>query len=817
MTRKTHHTTVRIPADPDRRSQCVRCIEQRIASHAGVHAVRVRADGDQPLDGRPAALELDYDPTALSLEQLNRYVSEAGACLEESHACLLMPIRGLASKRGEQPIEAALNRLPGVRVKASFATQTLRLEFDRSQCALPEIVRRLERLGIELESDARPAAPAGDTEQPSHRARQKHWLVAAMLQPDLLLALLGGVLLVIGGLTRTLDGPAAVWGLMLAGSYVCCGWHTAFDVVRTLRKLKFDIDVLMFAAAFGAASLGHYEEGALLLLLFSLGGAGQRLAMNRARGAIRALATLSPQTATRLDPDDQQQEVGVDELRIGDRVLVQPGGRFPTDGVVASGASAVDQSPITGESIPVEKTMGDDVYAGTINGQGVLIVRVTTSAGETTLAKVIRLVEQAQTTKSPTQLFTDKVEKWYVPAVLVGTAGLILVPPLLAIAPARDHGLWAGWFYQAMAFLTAASPCALAIGTPAAVLSGIGKAARGGVLIKGGGHLENLADVRAVAFDKTGTLTAGRPELTDLVVLTDDISPEQLLAYASAVERASHHPLAAAIVAECEARQCESLAADRIEQVSGLGITGRVGGHTVRLGRLPFFEAATGDLDAARRQLATIESQGRTAIVVAIDDRLAGVIGLADMPRPGAKAMIARLRTLGVRRTVMLTGDNEGTAAAVAAATRVDEYHAALLPVDKLNKIAELNERYKCVAMVGDGVNDAPALATATVGIAIGGAAGGGSDAALETADIALLADDLDKLPEAIGLARMTKRIIRQNLVLALGVIMILAPFAAMGMTTIYAAVMLHEGSTVLVVINALRILAYRERPSAAA
>ena len=812
MARKSVHVPITLPDDSHGPATFIHTVEQRLANRPGIEQVRVLPSlpPSSVSEDHLAVVELDYDPDLLSLSQINATLKQAGGGLDPAIGHLVMPIEGMISPQSEHLVEAVLNKLPGVAASVSYASQTLRVEFDRRQCALPEIVRRLDRLGMQLKPDR----TGTDTRPHARGPRLPVWLQVVLSQRDLTLAIIGGLFL-LAGLTVHLSGGAPWLRVaLLAVSYVCCGWHTAPDVAKALRHLHLDIDVLMLCAAFGAAYLGHYEEGALLLLLFSLGNAGQRLAMNRARGAIQALAKLAPQVATVVDSQGQR-EVRVEDLRVDDQVLVRPGQIIPADGRVQSGNSAVDQSPITGESIPVDKAPGSEVYAGTINGQGVLTVRVTRPTSENIISKVIKMVEEAQTTKSPTQLFTARIERWYVPLVMVTTAVLIVMPPLLGIAPRREQSAWSGWFYQAMAFLTAASPCALAIGTPAAVLSGIARAARVGVLIKGGANLENLGRVAVIAFDKTGTLTHGRPEVTDVLPLDDSRDETGLLALAAAVEGGSEHPLALTIVAQAQARECPSLEATDIEQVTGMGIKGRVAGREVVIGRwawvggqrpLPEHQAAH---DEAAKQIARLESQGKTVMAIAEDGRPIGVIAMADRPRQGAAEMVRRLKKLGIKKTIMLTGDNSRTAAAVAEEVGIDEAFAELLPQHKMDKVRRLDEHYGHVAMVGDGVNDAPAMANATVGIAIGGATGAGSGVALETADVALLAADLNKLPEAIGVSRFTRWIITQNLVIALGVILILAPLAALGHTTIYAAVSFHEGSTVLVVLNALRILAF--------
>ena len=641
---------------------------------------------------------------------------------------------------------------------------------------------------------------------PTIKARPRRWDWFGWLRwltrnPVLLAPLLGGWLLILAYATLTYDGPHWLRYVLLAASFVCSARYTAAEALSNLRARRFDVDILMFAAAFGAVMIDHYYEGALLLCLFGLGTAGETLAMDHARRAISALADFAPDTAIVLYPDGRERTVSVEKLTIGDLVVARPFDRITADGDVIEGSSAVDQSAITGESLPVEKTSGDGVFAGTVNGAGRLVISVSRPSTENTLAKIVRLVEEAQSARSPTQVLTDRVQRWYVPAVLILTVGLIVIPSLLS-------GGWSLWFYRAMAFLTAASPCALAIGTPAAVLSGIARAARGGVLIKGGVHLENLGRVRVVAFDKTGTLTCGKPRLTDVVVV-DGGSRDELLRLAAAVGRGTSHPLAIAIVAEAETAGLANGSAEAVEEMPGIGAVGTVDGHRVFVGRAAGLADSAAHRSFVEAHATILAAEGKSLVVVAVDEEVRGILALADRPRAGAADAIAELNRLGIERTIMLSGDRRQTVASVARHVGVDEHAADLLPEEKLDRIAELEKQYGFVAMVGDGVNDAPALAQATVGIAMGGAA---SDVALETADVVLMGDDLARLPEVIGLSRMSRRIIAQNLFIALSVIAVLAPTAALGGASLGAAVAFHEGSTVLVVLNALRLLFYKPR-----
>lgn len=592
---------------------------------------------------------------------------------------------------------------------------------------------------------------------------------------------------------------------LYAGAYAFGGFDVARHAWGTLRERQFNTDVLMITAALGAAALGELADGAFLLFLFGLGHVLEERALDRARAAIRALASLTPKTAL-VRRDGGEQEVPVEALQLGDVVIARPGARIPVDGVVASGASAVNQAPVTGESLPVDKAPGDKVFAGSVNGEGALEMRVTRLARDSTLARVARMVEEAQTQKSPTQRAVERFERVFVPSVLIATALIIVLPPLFGW-PWRDA------FLRAMTLLVAASPCALALGTPAAVLAGVAQAARHGVLIKGGVHLENLGRLRALAFDKTGTLTYGRPEVTDVlpVVSTEPAggeSADALLALAGAVESRSGHPLAQAVVRAARVKGLSAEAVGAVESLTGRGLRAEVNGQPVLIGTVRLMEESGVAMPAgAQEQVDALQTQGKTTMLVAVAGRVRGVIALADTLRPEVPATMAALWALGVGEIVMLTGDHTRVAEAVARQAGVTRVAAELMPEDKLAAIRELGERFGVVAMVGDGVNDAPALANATVGIAMGGA---GTEVALETADVALMADDLAKLPFAVSLGRATRAVIRQNLALALGVIALLVVTSLAGVTGIGVAVVLHEGSTLAVVGNALRLLAHR-------
>ncbi len=763
-----------LPEIPDERDACVGRLTNLLQAEGLEKVHLVHEDGG-------ARLCLHYDPQQFSVGRVRELAQASGAKISDRFRHESLRIDGMDCPTCAVVIEHALQRTDGVlEASVSYAAERLRLEFDSEKIARPAIVRRIQALGYAV------------LEETGHEAG---WFVE---HRELIFSCVAGLLLLAGWLTGLAGAPHTLSLGLLLGAYAAGGFYTLRDAWQSVKSRSFDIDILMIVAAAGAAALGAWEEGALLLFLFSLGHALEHMAMDRARKAIEALAKLAPKTAI-VQRDGAEAEVRVEALLRGDRVVVKPGQRIPADGQVASGNSAVDQSPVTGESMPVDKQPGDKVFAGTVNGEGALVVEVTRLARESTLARMVTMVAEAQTQKSPTQRFTDRFERIFVPLVLAGAALLIVLPPLFGFPFAES-------FYRAMAVLVAASPCALAIATPSAVLSGIARAAAGGVLIKGGAHLENLGVLTAVAFDKTGTLTIGKPKVTDVVAVSG--SADELLKIAAAVESRSAHPLAQAVVTEAKRRGLSWGEAGEVEAVTGKGLRAEFDGKKVIVGNAGLFdgEPIPGVILQHVERLGT---KGKTIMLIQADGQFLGIVALADTPRPGVREVLARLHRIGVRKTIMLTGDNESVGRAIADAVGLDEVHAGLLPEDKVTAMEELGQRYGRVAMVGDGVNDAPAMARATVGIAMGGA---GTDVALETADVALMADDLSRLPFAVALSRASRRIIRQNLFVSLGVVALLIPATLFGWAGIGLAVLIHEGSTIVVVINALRLLAYEDQ-----
>ena len=778
-----------LPGHPSESDVCLERLQQRLSGTRGIGKAHFKSE-----NGSGTKLCLHYDPDVVGLRELERLARGAGAEVQERFKHDTFSLSGLHCSDCASSIEGVVRRLPGVvDVGANYATEKMRVVYDGRAVDKEQIIREVEGLGYRARGEI--------THQDEELEVGHHEKKFLGLPSELFLSLLSGAALItawVGESFLGLPGPLAL--VLFIGAYVAGGYDASKHAVKAALKGRFDIDSLMVVAALGAAALGEWAEGALLLFLFSLGHSLEHFAMDRARNAIRALGKLAPKTA-RVRRGGLEEEVPVRQLGIGDMVVVRAGERIPADGSVAEGESSVDQSPITGESMPVEKEPGEQVFAGTINGDGSLVIEMTKRPEDTVLARVVEMVEQAQTAKSPTQRFSERFERIFVPAVLLLTALVIVLPPLLGVQFSES-------FLRAMTLLVAASPCALALATPSAVLAGIARAARSGVLIKGGVHLENAGMARVVAFDKTGTLTAGKPRVTDLFTVAPDDS--EMLAQTAAVESRTTHPLGRAIVGHAEEQGLRLPPVEEFEAVKGMGVKARIGDTELLIGNEKLMETCAVKPDpsvAARKE--DLEREGKTVILVARAGRLAGLVAVRDEPREAAKETVANLKQLGIERTVMLTGDNATVAGAIASELGIDEVKAGLLPEEKVEAIRQLKERYGQVIMVGDGVNDAPAMVEASVGVAMGGA---GTDVALETADIALMADDLSKLPYALALSRASRRMIVQNLAVSLGVIALLVPSALFGVVGIGIAIVFHEGSTLAVVGNALRLLGYRDR-----
>lgn len=839
-----------LPGVEDEKDGCVERLQNRLRAQTGIKQVHI----DQK-DGKPV-LCLHYDPNLVPLEKLERVVRDEGAQMTERFRHETLPLKGMAQGTNVANVEQGVRRVPGVlSVAVNYAAEIMRVEYDSTQTNRDSIVRAVRGMGYlvpdapqtgphsNIQPDTVPGDPhAGHQHDPEghedhgdhaghshddhaghehddeghepHEEKGGHaghshaavdpnanWFVR---NPELSQSLLAGLLTAIsyfGTRFFGLPAPVAIGIYILA--FISGGWDLARHTVPTVLRGKFDVEFLMLVAAIGAASLGEWFEGALLLFLFSFGHALEHFAMDRARNAIEALGKLTPKSAL-VRRDNKEVEVPVEGIRVGDVAIVRPGDRVAVDGKITVGRSAIDQSPITGESVPVEKNVGDGVFAGSINGDGALEVEVTKLAKDTTMSRVIKMVEEAQSQKSPTQTFTDRFETIFVPIVLATVVLAAVVPPLFG---------WLTWkaaILRALSTLVAASPCALALATPAAVLAGISQAARNGVLIKGGVHLENLGSLQAIALDKTGTITRGKPAVSDIIPIGMD--ERAFLSLVAAVETRSTHPLAQAVVRRAQEQKLDLPAAGELQNLQGRGVQSEVGGQLIRIGNLKMFEEAKIDVPAdLTAKVQALSDAGKPIMIVGQGDQIIGALALADEIRPESRAALEQLRAMGVPNLIMLTGDNARVAKNIAQTAGVTDFRGDLMPEDKVAALKELLQKYGQVAMVGDGVNDAPALATATVGIAMGA---GGTDVALETADVALMADDMTKLPFAVGLSRQSRAIIKQNLWISLGVIAVLMPSTLFGLAGISAAVIFHEGSTLVVVANALRLLKFQMRAS---
>ncbi|MEQ9439864.1 MAG: heavy metal translocating P-type ATPase [Cyclobacteriaceae bacterium] len=821
-----------LPEVPDEKDQCVHKLISRLQDTEGLEKVHVADETD---NGVPQ-LCFHYDPEVISIDRIQKLAEQTGAEITKKFGHKLIEVEGIRHTRHARNVERNLRSKEEILEASVSGSGMVRLEFDTTKIDEAEILKSLRKEGLDIPdtqvSAERFLQQAKKSEQQetqekedehSHEEGEDHDHSHGGIfgkNTELIFSIICGALLGIGfGLSYIEAAPSWVSLSLYIGAYFFGGFYTAKEAIETVSKGGFEIDFLMLVAAIGAAILGEWAEGALLLFLFSMGHALEHYAMNKARKSIAALAELAPKTAL-LKRNGKTEEVGIEELSIGDIIVVKPNSKISADGVVVDGRSSVNQAPITGESVPVDKEPVDDpdkdwsqekdikdenrAFSGTINGNNTLEIKVIKVAKDSTLSRLVKLVNEAQTQKSPTQRLTDKFEKYFVPAVLV----LVV---LLNFAFLVIDETFSESFYRAMAVLVAASPCALAIATPSAVLSGVARAAKSGVLIKGGRPLEDLGVLTALAFDKTGTLTEGKPKLTEVVAL-GDVKEEELLKIAIAVEGLSDHPLAKAVVRDGKERLkgADIPEAKDLEAVLGKGIKATLGSDKVYIGNLDLFESLDDKKPSQEieEKVKSLESDGNTTMLIRQNDDYIGIIALMDTPREEAKNTLAQLKKIGIKRMIMLTGDNQKVADAVAKEIGLTDAWGSLLPEEKVEAIKELRQKEDKVAMVGDGVNDAPAMANSTVGIAMGAA---GSDVALETADIALMADKLETLPFAIGLSRKAKGIIKQNLWVSLGIVALLIPSTIFGLANIGIAVLIHEGSTLVVVFNALRLLAYKK------
>ncbi len=553
---------------------------------------------------------------------------------------------------------------------------------------------------------------------------------------------------------------------------------------------------LMTIAVIGAALIGEWGEGAVVVFLFAISEALETYSMDKARNSIRSLMDIAPNTAT-IRRGTKEFEIDVDDIQIDDIMIIKPGQKLAMDGEVIKGDSSINQAAITGESVPTHKSVGDEVFAGTLNEEGSLEVRVTKRAEDTTIAKIIHLVEEAQAERAPSQQFVDKFAKYYTPAILLISLLVAVLPPLFF------GGEWNEWIYRALAVLVVGCPCALVISTPVAIVTAIGNAARNGVLIKGGIHLEETGRLKVIAFDKTGTLTHGTPEVTNIASLST-MSSKEVVQTAASIEKLSQHPLASAILRNADKSAIDLIEVTDFQSITGKGAKADIDGQTFYIGSPNLFTDLLETSGDIKKEITALQAAGKTVMLLGSDNEIKGYIAVADQVRSSSSTIIQKLYDLGIEKTIMLTGDNQLAADGIGNQLNMSEVKSELMPEDKLSTIKSLRAQFGKVAMVGDGVNDAPALASSTVGIAMGGA---GTDTALETADIALMADDLDKLPYTIGLSRKTLTIIYQNVAFALGLKLVALLMIIPGWLTLWMAIFADMGATLIVVLNSLRLM----------
>jgi Zn2+/Cd2+-exporting ATPase len=663
-------------------------------------------------------------------------------------------------------------------VSVNFSTAKMTIEHENS---MEDIMKEVGKAGYK-------AIPEGRTRNEGTKSRVPSG------QSTMVFA---GVLLALGFLGSLANVAPLLVTLLYAGSILIGGYKPARSAYYAVKSRSLDMNVLMTAAAVGAALIGEWLEGATVVWLFSLGNALQTKSIEKTRNSIRNLMNLAPPEAW-VRRNGELLQVRVEDVRVGEIITVKPGDKIPLDGDIVLGESSVNQAPITGESIPVDKQIGDAVYAGTINEHGSLEIKVTKHAEDTTIARIIHLVEEAQEQKAPTQAFVDRFARLYTPVVFAAALFVIVFPPLFGV------GAWSEWFYRGLELLVVACPCALVISTPVAIVSAIGNAAKNGVLIKGGAFLETAGRISAIAFDKTGTLTEGKPQVAE--VLTFSQTEQELLSIALTLEEHSNHPIARTIVAHAQAQGISAQSGRSFQNIVGKGVKGDIDGTVYYAGNVKLYDELHIPIPE-RERIEALGREGNSLVIVGAQDAIIGVIAVSDGLRASTVHALQELRYVGLKEVVMLTGDNEGTAKKIASQTAITSYVAELMPEEKADAVKRLQSEGHKVAMVGDGINDAPALATADLGIAMGGA---GTDTAMETADVVLMADNLNKLPHTVKLSRKALQIIKQNIWFSLAVKLVALVLIFPGWLTLWIAVLSDTGAALLVILNSMRLLRFK-------
>lgn len=716
-----------------------------------------------------------------------------------------LKVSGLCCPDSAKDVQKAVSSIPGVQnAEVNFNSEKLTAIYNNNQVSIEQINKVLTQIGhpgaLEKKEvvDKVNAVPSNN----ANKAKAVPLINPWWKEPrNVLLAISAFITIITLIAEWTHIGLPETWAKSLYGTAVIIGgiFPTKKGLI-SLRHGRLTINTLLVIGAIGAIYLGLWEEAALLVVIFSLGEVLESYAVDKARGSIQALISLAPQEATVLR-NGEELRIPVEQVNVDEIVLVRPGEKVSVDGVVVSGTSAIDQSSITGESIPVEKHIGDEVYASTLNGRGALEIKVTKLAENSTLSKIVELVENAQMKKGTAQNFSERFGAIYTPLMFVLTIIMAVVPPIFFGQP------FDAWLYRALVVLVVSCSCSLILSVPIAIVAGVGNAAKNGVLVKGGIHMENAGKIQVVAFDKTGTLTTGKPSVTDVVSLVG-ISEEELLKIAGTLEARSEHPLADAILKLISEKGLELGAIDEFSSITGRGAKGIIDGETYYIGNPRLFKEIQVSVEGYTKQIKHLQDEGKTVILVGNPNQILGMIAVSDQPKNNAKKAISQLKKMGIKKVVMLTGDNKVTGEAIGRKIGVDEVKAELLPEDKISAIQALQDDHNVVAMVGDGVNDAPALAQADVGVSMGVA---GTDVALETADIALMADDLDQLVYMVKISRKTVSVIKQNIVFSLAIVAFLVITALFGWMPLTTGLILNEGSALVIIANGVRLLKVKQ------
>lgn len=755
---------------------CALKVEKAINKMPGVDNVVVNFSASN--------IHLAYDPSISSRDAIFSQIEFFGYSVgtKEALRASAYRIQGLDCPDCAMKLERNIAALKGV-TSASlvFETAKLTVEHDEKLVSSSTIMQAVKAAGYEASTEGAKIAA---------KARGEFWRTDKRARA----VLVSGFAFLLGGAVQLIAGLSLVTIAFYAVTIVIAGYRPARSSVASLRSLVFDMNVLMTFAVIGAIILGEWVEGAAVMFLYAIGTLLEAYTMDKTRHAIHGLLEFAPNHAL-VKTGTETKLIPVEDLSVGDIIITKPGERIPVDGRVVYGRSSVDQSTITGESAPVTKDPGDEVYAGTLNHEGYIEIEATRLAADSTIARIIHLVEDAQAKKAPSQQFIARFSAYYTPIVIAAAFGVAIIPPLFG-------GSFVEWFYRALVLLVISCPCALVISTPVSIAAAIGAATRNGVLIKGGSHLESIGQIRSIVFDKTGTLTSGRLAVTDIVPL-NGFSEADIVRVTAALEAKSSHPLAAAVVDYVKTLDVAVPETDHFISLPGRGLQADIDGTTYYVGNPRLF-AEMKLLDAEVEPLTfAMQREGKTVFILGTDEKLLGLVAVADSVRKGAKETVARLRSLGISNIIMLTGDNKETADEISRNIGIDEYRADLLPEDKVTEIEKLSRKYGRVAMIGDGVNDAPAISRADVGIAMGAA---GSDIALETSDIALMGDDLRSIPYTVDLSRRALKIIKQNVAVSIVTKIAFIALAVGGMATLWMAVFADTGISILVILNGMRL-----------